>query len=133
MATPGPAYQSQGVSPASIGLSSAQQPVNLFSSSGITSISGGDSLAVSSGASWQRQPHQVIKTQASAHQVINGNASKITAAGSSPWPTSAPPVPSSQQGPGVDPFDVAWAAKSVNPTTPNPFGSKSVKKFEVQL
>lgn len=32
---------------------------------------------------------------------------------------------------GVDPFDVAWAAKAVNKSSP--FGGKQVKQFEVQL
>ena len=32
---------------------------------------------------------------------------------------------------GVDPFDVAWAAKAVN--KPSPFSGKQVKQFEVQL
>ena len=39
----------------------------------------------------------------------------------------------SPSAPGVDPFDVAWAAKAANKQNPNPFGSKTVKQFEVQL
>jgi len=80
-------------------------------------------------ASGRQQTHQVVKASSTPNSAQNGVQSNM--ATSSPWPTTAPAPPSS--GPSADPFDVAWAAKSVNQATPNTIGRKSVKKFEVQL
>ena len=80
-------------------------------------------------ASGRQQTHQVMKATSTPNSAQNGVQSNMAA--SSPWPTTAPAPPSS--GPSADPFDVAWAAKSVNQSTPTSIGRKSVKKFEVQL
>ena len=93
------------------------------------------------GLRWQQgttQPrHNASSTSHVGHNGASGSSTGSgtnTSVTSNPWPTSAPPVPSSSaQGPGMDPFDVAWAAKSVNTASPNPFSNKSVKQFEVQL
>jgi hypothetical protein len=83
------------------------------------------------GVHWQ-QSHHLRKPTGAQNGAVSSTPS--VASSSNPWPTSTPSVPSaSSQGPGVDPFDVAWAAKSVNKSNSNPFGSKSVKQFEVQL
>lgn len=105
-----------------------------------------------SGLRWQQQAsyqlHRTPLANKSLHQTSNGTTS--TSLASSPWPTTTPSHSSSLQGPGADPFDVAWAAKSVNKTagsnvpsslppssssntTANPFGANTVKEFEVQL
>ncbi|XP_059161097.1 protein numb-like isoform X2 [Physella acuta] len=84
-----------------------------------------------SGHQWQ----QLRKQDNTPYQSQNGAvASSTSASSSNPWPTSAPPVAfTTSQGPGMDPFDVAWAAKSLNKSNPNSLGTKSVKQFEVQL
>ncbi|XP_012939143.1 protein numb [Aplysia californica] len=138
---PQPGRLNNGGAPTTM-LQQQQQQQNMFAHNRSHSIDTGEM----SSTHWQRNHHQVQKAQPSAttmpHQVqqnggvasVPSSASSNAAAmgSSSPWPTSAPPVPSSQ-GPSVDPFDVAWAAKSVNQSSANPFASKSVKKFEVQL
>ena len=102
-----------------------QQPQNVFTSPGMHSTGSAEKPG---GSAHFQQTLQVRKPPPSAHQAQNGGS----VASSSPWPTSAPAVPS--RGPGVDPFDVAWAAKSGSPAPPNPFGGgNTVKKFEVQL
>ncbi|GFS05320.1 protein numb [Elysia marginata] len=87
------------------------------------------------GLRWQQLSTQPRQNAITAGQASTASSSASTSVTSNPWPTSAPPVPSSSaQGPGMDPFDVAWAAKSVNTASPNPFNNtKSVKQFEVQL
>ncbi|XP_070179986.1 protein numb-like isoform X2 [Littorina saxatilis] len=54
---------------------------------------------------------------------------------SGPAGTTATTATGGSRAQGVDPFDVAWAAKAVgqSPTTATNFGSKQVKQFEVQL
>ncbi|XP_055880903.1 protein numb-like isoform X2 [Biomphalaria glabrata] len=87
---------------------------------------------------WQ-QTYQLRKPDSSSsYQSQNGAVSSTSSASSSNlWPTSAPAAPfTSAPGPGVDPFDVAWAAKSLGKpaaTSTNTLGSKSVKQFEVKL
>ncbi|BFZ11951.1 hypothetical protein BsWGS_14991 [Bradybaena similaris] len=65
----------------------------------------------------------------------NGTIASTSSAASSlnSWPVTAPPGPPSVPTSVIDPFDVAWAAKSINKSNPNPFGTKSVKQFEVHL
>lgn len=85
------------------------------------------------GIHWQ-QSHPLRKPATTQNGTVVSTSSTV-ASSSNPWPTtSTPSVPSGPaQGPGVDPFDVAWAAKTVNKSNSNPFETKSVKKFEVQL
>ena len=61
------------------------------------------------------------------------SSSSTSSSSSAPWPSGSTVA---AKEPGVDPFDVAWAAKAVN--KPAPFGTstgsgKQVKQFEVQL
>lgn len=105
-----------------------QQQQHVFAHSRSHSIDTGEMA----GIHWQ-QTHQLRKPGTTQNGAVASTQSAV-ASSSNPWPTSAPPLPSvSAQGPGVDPFDVAWAAKSVNKSNSNPFGTKSVKQFEVQL
>lgn len=122
-------------------LNGGQPTVAAFSTSTPGLASHGRSHSIDTGEMaglrWQQlssQPRQNVSAaghHGSGNSVISSISTSLT---SNPWPTSAPPVPSaSTQGPGMDPFDVAWASKSVNTASPNPFSTKSVKQFEVQL
>ncbi|CAL1527621.1 unnamed protein product [Lymnaea stagnalis] len=113
-----------------VGAASQQQQQHSFAHGRSHSIDTGEM----SGHQWQHA-YQQRKPDSTMYQSQNGAVTSTNSASSSnPWPTSAPPAPlASAQGPGVDPFDVAWAAKSLNKSTQNPLGAKSVKQFEVQL
>ncbi|KAK3762013.1 hypothetical protein RRG08_019423 [Elysia crispata] len=128
-------------------LNGGQPTVAGFSANSMALAAHGRSHSIDTGEMtglrWQQlstQPRQNASSTTQAGNISqNGEggstASNTSTSGTSnPWPTSAPPVPSSSaHGPGMDPFDVAWAAKSVNTASPNPFNTKSVKQFEVQL
>ncbi|XP_025103945.1 protein numb-like isoform X3 [Pomacea canaliculata] len=82
------------------------------------------------GRGWS-QPQRPTLLQM-AHEA--GSFQQHNGAAASAWPTTTPPrAQASSTGQVVDPFDVAWAAKAVNKSPPNPFGGKQVKQFEVQL
>lgn len=80
----------------------------------------------------QQQPQKPTLLQMAntpgTFQQQNGSAASASSATSRPVPAA-----STAASPGVDPFDVAWAAKAVTKSPPNPFGGKQVKQFEVQL
>ncbi|KAK6181187.1 hypothetical protein SNE40_009101 [Patella caerulea] len=82
-------------------------------------------------AAWaQAQNRKPTLLQMAAHQ----RSFQENGTDTSNWATSALSTtsPTHSKSQGVDPFDVAWAAKQSNKNS-NPFGSKSVKQFEVQL
>ncbi|XP_046337089.2 protein numb-like isoform X4 [Haliotis rufescens] len=87
-----------------------------------------------SNTGWQKTKPTLLEMAHQRSFQQNGNVS-----GSSQWSvsesssSSSVASPTRQAGPGVDPFDVAWAAKAANKSGSNPFGSKTVKQFEVQL
>ncbi|KAH9509140.1 hypothetical protein Btru_049195 [Bulinus truncatus] len=111
----------------------AQQQQYAFAHGRSHSIDSGEM----SGHQWQQTYHQRKPDGNISYQSQNGTVTSTSSASSSNlWPTSGPSVPfTSTPGPGVDPFDVAWAAKSLGKPAPsnNTLGTKSVKQFEVKL
>ncbi|CAG5117177.1 unnamed protein product [Candidula unifasciata] len=70
------------------------------------------------------------------HGIQNGTVGSASAVSSSSnsWPLKAPSgPPTTTQTSVIDPFDVAWAERSINTSDLNPFGTKSMKQFEVHL
>jgi hypothetical protein len=142
----GAAYPSMAVAGAH---SHAQQRTQAFQHGRSHSIDTGD-LALHP-SQWPRGAHQAHHQQqqqqqqqqqrptlmAMANPGVGHNGAAAAAAGASsssgPWPSSSTAV---REPGGVDPFDVAWAAKAVNKNPPSPFSSppgKQLKQFEVQL
>ena len=84
---------------------------------------------------WNQQQQQSQKpTLLSMARQAGTNFQQHNGAATSAWPqTATAGLGSAAAGSqGVDPFDVAWAAKAVNKPSPLT-GSKQVKQFEVQL
>ena len=92
-----------------------------------------------SARAWPRQPQTSLTQphQSQKASLYSGpgatNFQQQNGAAAAPWPQASPvgvkgATGGSQE---VDPFDVAWAAKAVNKTSP--FRGKQVKQFEVQL
>ncbi|KAL8611155.1 hypothetical protein ACOMHN_064445 [Nucella lapillus] len=127
-------------SPGAAGYQQQQQRIQALQHSRSHSIDTGElSMA---GRNWSHQHHHQQQHQSPGQKPTllsmtrQGGASfqQHNGAANSGWsqPTATATTGGSRSGSqGVDPFDVAWAAKAVN--KPNTFSGKQVKQFEVQL